>query len=261
VIRGGRRIGLADVGDPKGTPVLYFPGGGDSRLTRHPDDTIAAALGIRLLAVERPGCGLSDRTRRRTLVRWGRDVGELADALGLERFAVLGWSAGGPHALAAAAALPDRVTKAVVVAGMPLPDWLALVPNDLQRVMRLVGRATFLAWRPLRRWSLRPVVATGDPDCDRAYAAGRVESFRRGPRWLASELRVLGRPWGFELAAVRTPVTLWYGARDEVCPPEIGRRYERALPDARLIVTDDGHQLIFSHWRALLSEAVAPASA
>jgi pimeloyl-ACP methyl ester carboxylesterase len=183
------------------------------------------------------------------------------DALGLDRFAVLGWSAGGPHALAVAAVLPDRVTNAVVVAGMPLPQWLDLVPGDLQKVMRMVRRAPPLAWRPLTRWGAQPVVSTGDADCDRVYAAGRVESFRRGPRWLVAELRVLGRPWGFDLHAINTPVTLWYGERDTVCPPEIGRRFEQALPNARLLVTDDGHQLIFAHWRELLSEAAAPASA
>jgi len=260
-IPGGRRIGFADVGDPDGFPVLYFPGGGDSRLTRHPDDSISSDVGVRLLAIERPGCGLSDRAERRTLAAWARDMEQLTDALVIDRFAVLGWSAGGPHALAVAAALPDRVTKAVVVAGMPVPEWLDLLPDDLQKMMRLVRRAPALAWRPLARWGAQPVVSTGDADCDRAYASGRVESFRRGPRWLVAELRVLGLPWGFDVAAIGTPVTLWYGERDTVCPPEIGCRFEHALPSARLVVTDDAHQLIFAHWREVLSEAVAPASA
>jgi pimeloyl-ACP methyl ester carboxylesterase len=260
-IAGGRRIGLADVGDPHGKPVLYFPGGGDSRLTRHPDDSIAAGLGVRVLAVERPGCGLSDRARRRTLAGWAQNVEQLADALALDRFGVLGWSAGGPHALAVAAAVPERVTSAVVVAGLPLPQWLDLVPEDLQKAIRVVQRTPFMAWRPLTRWGERPIVSTGDAECDRVYAAGRVEAFRRGPRWLVAELRVLGRPWGFELGEIRTPVTLWYGTRDNVCPPEIGRRFEHALPNARLVVTDDGHQLLFSRWRELLSEAAARASA
>jgi pimeloyl-ACP methyl ester carboxylesterase len=188
-------------------------------------------------------------------------VAELADALGLDRFAVLGWSAGGPHALAAAAALSERVSHAVVVAGMPPPEWLELLPGDLRAVMRVARRAPLLARRPIARWGRRPVVPTGDPDCDRAYAAGRVESFRNGPGWLASELRVLGRPWGFDLADIRTPVILWYGERDTVCPLEIGCRFQRAIPDARLVVTGGGHQLLFSHWRELLSAAAAPASA
>jgi Ankyrin repeats (many copies) len=81
-----------DVGDPIGTPVFYFHGGGDSRISRHPDDTIAESVGIRLIAVDR--CPVVDP--KRTLRSWGRDVGTLADDRGLREFSVLGWSAGGP---------------------------------------------------------------------------------------------------------------------------------------------------------------------
>jgi pimeloyl-ACP methyl ester carboxylesterase len=239
-----------DVGDPGGAPVLYFHGGGDSRLTRHPDDSIAAALGIRLVAVERSR--LVDR--RRTLVSSARSVGVLADGLGIDRFAVLGWSAGGPHALATAAELPDRVTRAAVVAGMPEPPGLRAMPRDTQNVIRLARISPRLAARPLGRWGRRQVAPTGDPDCDRAYAAGRVEAFRDGARWLALELRLLGRPWGVDLAAVRAPVTLWYGERDRVTPVSIGRDLERALPNADLRVVGDGHQLLFTRWREILED-------
>ncbi len=251
-IRGGRLVGLADVGDPHGAPVVFFPGGGDSRLTRHPDDSIAVGLGIRLLVVERPGCGLSDWTRRGDLADWAQDVDALADALALERFAVMGWSAGGPHALAVAAALPGRVERAVVVAGMPLPEWSDVLSRDLRAVLRLSRRAPVLARQPLARWGKRPVPPTGGDDWDRAYTAGRVESFRNGSRWLAAELGVLARPWGIDVAAIERPVTLWYGERDRVCPVEIGRRFAERIPGAELVVTDDGHQLIFPRWRELL---------
>ena len=248
------------MGDPGGTPVLYFPGGGDSRLTRHPDDAIAAELGVRLLVVERPGCGLSDAARRSSLAEWADDVAQLADALGLERFSLLGWSAGGPHALAVAAGQPGRVERAVVVAGMPPPEWAGTLPRDLQAMLRLSRRAPLVARWPLARWGGRPVAPTGDPDCDRAYGAGRVESFRQGSRWLASELRVLARPWGFDPGEIEVPVTLWYGERDRVCPPEIGRRLAAWMPQARLVVTDDGHQLLFPRWRELLGEAAGELS-
>jgi pimeloyl-ACP methyl ester carboxylesterase len=242
-----------DVGDPGGTPVLYFHGGGDSRLSRHPDDTIAASLGIRLISVERSR--LVDR--RRTLVSWARSVGALAHSLGVDRAAVVGWSAGGPHALAVAAALPERVTRVAVVAGMPRPQGLGAMPRDTQQVIRLARVSPRIAARPLARWGRRPVATTGDPDCDRAYAAGRVESFRDGARWLALELALLSRPWGFDLGAVRAPVTLWYGERDTVTPASIGRDFERALPNATLRVVDGGHQLLFSRWREILADVAS----
>ncbi len=187
-------------------------------------------------------------------------MAQLADALGLERFSLLGWSAGGPHALAVAAGQPGRVERAVVVAGMPPPEWAGTLPRDLQAMLRLSRRAPLVARWPLARWGGRPVAPTGDPDCDRAYGAGRVESFRQGSRWLASELRVLARPWGFDPGEIEVPVTLWYGERDRVCPPEIGRRLAAWMPQARLVVTDDGHQLLFPRWRELLGEAAGELS-
>ena len=243
-----------DVGDPQGAPVLYFHGGGDSRRTRHPDDSIAGALGVRLVSVERSH--LVDR--RRTLASWARSVGRLADDLGLERFAVVGWSAGGPHALAVAALLADRVDRVAVVAGMPPPEGLRAMPSDTQRAVRLSRISSRLTVRALERWGLQPVAPTGDPDCDRAYAEGRAEAFRCGARWLALELALLGRPWGFDLADVVAPVTLWYGERDHVTPSSIGRDFVRRLPHATLRVVPEGHQLLFPRWREILAD-VAPA--
>jgi pimeloyl-ACP methyl ester carboxylesterase len=242
-----------DVGDPAGTPVLYFHGGGDSRLSRHPDDAIAASLGVRLVAVDR--CGPA--VRGRTLVSWARDVEALADRLELERFAVVGWSAGGPHALAVAAVLPERVARVALVGSMPLPDGVSSLPRDVQRIMRVARFAPWLAARGLERWGRQPPGATGDPSSDEAYALGRVESFRHGGLWLARELACLGRPWGFGLADVTAPVTLWWGEDDRVCPPSIGRDYERLLPNAALRLVPGTHQLLFARWREILADAAS----
>jgi pimeloyl-ACP methyl ester carboxylesterase len=250
----GRALSYAEHGDPAGRPVLYLPGGGDSRLTRHPDDAIAGELGVRVVAVDRPGCGGSDFRRRPSLVAWTSDVAELADSLGLARFAVLGWSAGGPHALACAWALPERVTRASVVGGMPLPSLTASLPRDLRLTLRLARRSPLLARRPLTRWSARPPSPTGDPLCDEVYAAGRVEAFRQGSRGLAWELRLLARDWGFRPEEIRVPVSLWYGERDHVCPPEVGRDLAARIPGSTLRVVDDRHQMLFTRWRELLAE-------
>jgi len=124
-----------DVGDPVGVPVVYLHGGGDSRLSRHPDDSIAAALGVRLLAVDR--CGPS--VRGRTLRSWAE---EAVDGLPVERFGVIGWSAGGPHALAVAAVAPERVTRVALVGSMPTPDGVrALAARRAERDPRRARRA------------------------------------------------------------------------------------------------------------------------
>jgi pimeloyl-ACP methyl ester carboxylesterase len=240
-------VTIDDVGDPGGTPVLYLHGGGDSRLSRHPDDSVAAALGVRLLAADRCGPAVPGRTLR----TWAE---ELVAALPVDRFAVVGWSAGGPHALAVAAVAPEGVTRVALVGSMPTPEGVRELPRDVQSVMRLARFSPRVAARGLEAWGRRPVPPTGDAASDAAYARGRAESFRNGGLWLARELAYLGRPWGFELSDVRAPVTLWWGERDTVCPPSIGRDFERRLPNATLRMVDDTHQLLFSHWREILED-------
>lgn len=239
-----------DVGDPAGAPVVYLHGGGDSRLSRHPDDAIAAELGVRLVAIDR--CGAAPRGR--TLRSWAEEVVSLVESLGIERFGVVGWSAGGPHALAVAAAAPSRVSRVALIGSMPPADGVAVLPRDVRRVMRLARVAPRVAARGLEAWGRQPPPPTGEEATDEAYARGRVESFRAGGLWLARELAYLGRPWGFELENVRAPVTLWWGERDTVCPPSIGEEYARRLPDATLRLVDDTHQLLFSRWREILAD-------
>ena len=242
-----------DVGDPGGVPVVYLHGGGDSRLSRHPDDTIAAALGVRLLAVDRCGPERPGRTLRSV----ADEVVELLDSLEIDRFAVLGWSAGGPHALAVAVAGGERVSRVGLVGSMPPHDQLDALPKDVRRVMWLARRSPRLAACGLERWGRRPPPPTGDLLTDDAYARGRSESFRAGGLWLARELAYLGRPWEFDLADVRTPVALWWGEGDFVCPPSIAAEYARRLPSTTMHLVDGTHQLLFSRWRDILADAAA----
>ncbi len=235
-------------------PVVYLHGGGDSRLSRHPDDEATAALGVRLLAVDR--CG--PRVRTRTLLGFAAEVLALADRLDVERFAVVGWSAGGPHALALAAAAPERVTRVGLVASMPVPDGLGAMPGPVRAAMRLARVSPRLAVRGLERWGRQATLPTGAPETDEAYARGRVEGFRQGGGWLAHELAYLGRPWGFALADVRSPVTLWWGDADRVTPPSIGAEFARRLPQAELRVVAGAHQLLFQRWKEILADAARP---
>jgi pimeloyl-ACP methyl ester carboxylesterase len=232
--------------DGAGPPVLYFHGGGDSRFSRPPE-----THDVRLVAVDR--CG--PRVRGRSLRSWADDVMRFADELAIERFAVVGWSAGGPHALAVAAAAPDRVTRVGLVASMPPPEGVTSMPSDVQLVMRLARRSPRLAAAGLERWGRKAPDPTGNPVHDNAYARGRAEAFRDGGMWLAQELAYLGRPWGFALGDVSPHVTIWYGDRDHVTPPHLGELFARQLPDAELNVVQATHQILFSHWREILADA------
>src|SRR4051794_21573686 len=118
----GRVLGYAEYGDPTGRPVMLCHGFGDSRLTRNPDDALTAALGVRLIILDGPGIGLSDFKPARSILDVVDDIVLLADELDLGRFALFGWSGGGPHALACAYRFPDRVTTVGVACGFAPMD-------------------------------------------------------------------------------------------------------------------------------------------
>src|SRR5262249_44723118 len=116
-LHGGRRLSYAEYGDPSGHPVVWFPGTPGSRLSSL-DPAILMRLRIRLVTVDRPGCGRSDPHPARTVLGWPHDVAALADALGLERFALAGVSGAGPYLAACAYALPNRVSAVAAIACM-----------------------------------------------------------------------------------------------------------------------------------------------
>ena len=90
----GRDLAYDEYGDPDGTPVIFNHGLSDSALIRNPDDALTASLGVRVIAADQPGVGGSSPQKGRKMVDWGKDMEELADALGLGQFAVAGHSGG-----------------------------------------------------------------------------------------------------------------------------------------------------------------------
>ena len=118
----GRSLGYAQYGDMAGKPVFHFHGSGGSRLEHPLDESILLDLKIRLISTDRPGHGLSDFQPDRKLLDWPDDVLQLADHLRIDKFYVLGWSAGGPYALACAYKLKERVLAGAIVSGFAPPD-------------------------------------------------------------------------------------------------------------------------------------------
>src|SRR3984885_15007674 len=114
----GRKLAWAEMGDAAGYPVFVFHGTPGSHRQILIEPAPALAAGARVIAPDRPGCGASTWQRQRTFAGWTTDIAELADHLGIERFAVLGISGGGPHAAACAHFLPDRVSAAALVSGV-----------------------------------------------------------------------------------------------------------------------------------------------
>jgi pimeloyl-ACP methyl ester carboxylesterase len=124
-LKDGRTLGYAEYRAPEGMPVFYFHGHPSSRLDWPSlvDNTDAASeLNVRIIAVDRPGYGLSEFNSGRQILDWPDDVLELADALQLDRYAALGYSGGGPYAAACAFKIPERLTATAIVSGMGPAD-------------------------------------------------------------------------------------------------------------------------------------------
>lgn len=267
-LRDGRRLGYAEYGAPGGEPGLYFHGHPGSRLEPEFAEGAAAEAGVRIIALDRPGYGLSDFQPQRTILDWPSDVEEVADQLCLDDFAVLGSSGGGPYALACAHELRERITRCGLVGGVGPYD-----APGATRGMRRANRVGFqlgARFPPLARlimWSMerqvrrRPERAldaiaqamsppdaeiAGRPEVRRLLAAELAEAFRQGSRGAAQEVVLLGRPWGFRLDRIEPTVHLWQGEADILVPPAMGRYLASQIPDCvATFLPGEGHLLAF----------------
>lgn len=281
---GGRRVRARAVGEESAPTIVHFHGTPGSRLELAFGDEIALRSGVRVVSFDRPGYGLSDPAPI-GLTAVAADVEALADHLRLDRFAVFGWSGGGPFALATAAALPDRVRRVGVSGGagpaLEVPGAREqLTDNDLQALSHLPedpARAAeiFLAGNrelldammsvradpeaPWIEWmwgASDPAVIT-DPSVRRALHESFAEALRQGPDAIAWDNVAFVGPWDFRLDAVSAPVHLWYGADDAMAVPATGEWLAGHLPDAELTVfPGEGHLLPFRHWDAMLSTLI-----
>jgi pimeloyl-ACP methyl ester carboxylesterase len=267
-LRDGRVLAYEDYGVPTGFPVLSFHGGLSSRLDAAPAHEAAVAAGIRLVSPDRPGMGLSSYQPGRRLRDWPADVAALTEALGIGRFAVMGWSAGGAYAAVCAAAMADRVTAAALLS--------SAVPLDLygttrglrieDRVLLLLSRRTPWLASTLMRVSIvnasnarlfrallrsfppadRSVLTEWGPP-DHALAFVR-EAMRQGTEGCVQDYRIFGDPWGFSLEEIHVPVDIWEGSDDNTGPPGYRAFLKRHIPQATVhLVPGEGHLSLLPH--------------
>ncbi len=250
----GRTLAYEQYGDPEGVPVLNCHGGLLCRLDVEPADAAARALGVRIVSPDRPGVGRSDRHPDSGPSDFAADVEQLVDALGIDRFGVMGWSAGGQQALAVAARLGTRVTHTAVLAGcVPLDD--PARRKQLSKLdQRLVALSTRVPWAAARTfgllgWSARrdPHRTTGRavadlPDAERAAVLVEGDWFGRtmaeamhDPRGQVDDYRSFVAPWGFAPELVPGPVTLWQGDRDQLVPAAWADELATRIPAAELV--------------------------
>jgi pimeloyl-ACP methyl ester carboxylesterase len=256
----GRVLTFDVTGHPAGSPVFLLHGSPGSRIGPRPRGSVLYRLGIQLISYDRPGYGGSTRHPKRSVADAAQDIEVIADSLGLDRFAVVGRSGGGPHALAAAARLPRRVSRTAVLVGIAPSDaegldWLNGMtdgnvreyetadndwPKHVERLRLLADRARrdpeFMVDNIRRQMTAPDRQVVDDIAIRRLLTQTYVEAFAQGPFGWIDDVAAFRSAWGFRLGEITVPVLLWHGADDNFSPVSHARWLAEQIPHAEIQV-------------------------
>jgi pimeloyl-ACP methyl ester carboxylesterase len=275
----GRRLAGSETGRPDGFPVFAFHGLPGSRYQQHPDPDLARSRGARLIHLDRPGFGWSKAQSHRSLASWADDVAAVADRFGIHQFAVAGVSGGGPFALACAARLPGRVTRAALASSVG-------PPGSMRGGKRALGARLGFFLAPRAAWAMRALLAgiartarsapgryldavashlapvdarvLARAEVRAMFARDLAEAFRQGPGAMTQDLSLVARPWDLAPGAIRVPVALWHGEADWLVPASASRHLAARIAGARaLCFPGEGHFMVFDRWAEILGWLLA----
>lgn len=274
-LAGGATVSYAEYGALDGRPVLALHGAPACRLMFSVADAEAKARGLRLIAPDRPGYGLTTPDKRASLAARTEWLKSVVDTLHLDRFAVLGVSGGSPYAVSLAAHFPERVAALALVSPMgPVADYADSAESKLDPLSFMHDR--FFMHMPYRTWVTHPLSDVGawmyrhgpdffngllpklsaNPDAGilsqkhvaEVMRTMTLEAFRQGGGGGTADLEIFGRPWNVNFADVKAPALVWQGTDDHVVPPQAARWLARQLPHCDLHSLEGaGHFWVFEH--------------
>jgi pimeloyl-ACP methyl ester carboxylesterase len=282
-LRDGRRLTVLSVGKSDGVPIFHFHGNGSSRLelfTVPSLPSLVEDLGVQLICPDRPGIGGSDERRGYHLLDWTDVVVEIADQLGIDRFAVEGLSGGAPFALSCASKIPHRLTACGLISPATGPFlqqagsfalrsevWmLTHLPWLVRALFRLSMQMNGSDAASIEKRLVRAGARLGPADQQvladevirKAFAQATAESLRQAADAATQDGIVYSRPWGFQVEAIKGPrLFLWQGEQDRVMPTAAARLLVQALPQCMAtFYPQDGHLSTFVNhaqeiWKAL----------
>jgi pimeloyl-ACP methyl ester carboxylesterase len=244
----GRDLRIHDTGEGD-TALVWHHGTPQTGALYEPLLGLARARGIRLVSYARPGYGGSTPQPGRTIGAAGSDMAQVADVLCLSRFAVMGSSSGGSHALACAALLPDRVTGVACFAAIaPFTaddNWFAGMADDGALRAAVAGREARIRHAEHGEFDPASFTASDFAALEGTWKAmGRDAGTagRAGPDGQVDDDIALVTPWGADLAAVEAPVLLVQGEQDRIAPRAHAMQLTRELAQSELwFRPDDGH--------------------
>ena len=258
-LQDGRHLGYANFGNPKGFPVFYFNGFPGSRFEGKFFDDGLKESQIRLIAVDRPGIGLSDPKPDRTLLDWPDDVLELADVLQISKFAIMGISGGGPYVAVCAYKIPsDRLVGAIIISGVaPIEHGMEKMPRTIQMLLYIARKhpkllrfviKQFLANRyrtPEKALRMTKKDIAQLPRVDRAiftapnlikiFAADNYFAFFQGIEGVSQDAMIYAQNWGFNVEDIppTIPMIIWHGIPDSIVPVEMGQYMMKTISHAQ----------------------------
>ncbi len=263
-----RRIGYSEYGDKAGYPIFYFHGFPGSRFEGGFFDDIAKNSNIRIIAVDRPGMGLSDIDLNRSMLDFPKDVIVLADHLKIERFCVLGISGGGPYVAACAYSIPkERLLGGAIISGMgPIEAGLRDTFFSFRLLLWIAGKHSkllyFLMWLYFRnrykgvkrayKSTLKDIeqFSKEDKECFKdnrlidIFTADNRGGFVQGIKGEWIDAQLYGKPWGFKIEDISTEIKiyLWHGLKDEIIPVKMGKYLASKIPNCEAkFYPDEGH--------------------
>ena len=260
-----------EYGTPDGEPIFYFHGTPGSRLEASSADVIARDLGIRLIAPERPGYGNSEAQDEFSLLNWPNAVSQLADKLNLKHFSLIGYSGGGPYALACAHKIADRIKKITLIGSLapfesdamqkhinacfkPLYELTVTdYPLAMQQVSQLTSSPEALLDALYTQLSAVDLTIVKQENFRALHLENMAQALNNGVHGFVNDLRNYTLPWQFGIHTIPHRIDIWHGCDDQNVGFAIGEYLAETMQNTSAHFLDKaGHYFLFDQWQVIL---------
>lgn len=256
-----RKLSYIDIGDKKGKVVLYFHGvpSAAEEWNMWGEEQMIRKQGIRLIAIDRPGVGLSTYYPDRCISDWAKDIAHFADALELEKFSVLGYSGGGPYAAVCAALIPERLRSVGLISSIMSFDNVKLLegldqgnvqflnlaiqkPGLFRFIYRQISLLGMFAPKQYLKRALRTFEASDAEVFQIPKVHNAIFSTKGSAKGQQLDTKLILSPWDFQLKKIQIPVYIWQGGQDHNASPAMGRYLNSEITNSIISIhPEEGH--------------------